>query len=175
MTIKLKAPSKTYRDEIWAYRAEFLESKESIDGSGGLQEAESFEAWYEGVCANSYAKSVREGLVPATMLLAFNNEEKLIGMIDIRHYLNDFLLAAGGHIGYSVRPDQRKKGYATQMLAQALTICKERGMKRCLLTCDRDNIASVKVIERNGGVLENEVEQEGVFIRRYWIELCAGM
>ena len=95
----------------------------------------------------------------------------LICMIDIRHRLNDYLLNFGGHIGYSVRKSDRQKGYATEMLALALKECKKMGMKRILLTCDKDNIASAKTILSNGGILENEVEEGDTITQRYWINI----
>ena len=97
-------------------------------------------------------------------------------MIDFRHLLTDFLLNFGGNIGYSIRPSERRKGYATEMLSLLLSLCRSFREQRVLLTCDKDNEVSRKVIIKNHGILENEVEdsvglgQSGV-IQRYWIEL----
>lgn len=92
-------------------------------------------------------------------------------MIDIRHRLNEYLLQFGGNIGYSVRPSQRRKGYATEMLALALEECRKLGIDRALVTCDKTNIGSAKTIQKNGGVLENEVLEGDRITQRYWIGL----
>ena len=92
-------------------------------------------------------------------------------MIDIRHRLNEYLLQFGGNIGYSVRPSQRRKGYATEMLALALEECRKLGIDRALVTCDKTNIGSAKTIQKNGGVLENEVLEGDRITQRYWIAL----
>ena len=92
-------------------------------------------------------------------------------MIDIRHRLNEYLLQFGGNIGYSVRPSQRRKGYATEMLALGLEECRKLGLDRALVTCDKTNIGSAKTIQKNGGVLENEVLEGDRITQRYWIAL----
>ena len=93
-------------------------------------------------------------------------------MIDIRHRLNDYLLNLGGHIGYSIRKSERQKGYATEMLGLALKECIKLGIKKVLITCDKDNIASVKSIVNNGGKMENEISEGDRITQRYWITLC---
>jgi predicted acetyltransferase len=92
-------------------------------------------------------------------------------MIDVRHRLNDYLLKFGGHIGYSVRKSERQKGYATEMLALTLKECIKLNIKRVLITCDKDNIASAKTVVNNGGVLENEIPEENGITQRYWLNL----
>ena len=92
-------------------------------------------------------------------------------MINIRHRLNDYLLEFGGHIGYSVRPAARRQGAATQMLTQALEICRQLGIKKRLVTCDKTNIAAAATIIKCGGILENEVFEGDALIQRYWIEI----
>jgi predicted acetyltransferase len=97
---------------------------------------------------------------------------KIVGTIAVRHYLNDSLLKSGGHIGYGIRPSERRKGYGTKMLALALNKCRDFGIEKALVTCDKDNIASAKTAMRNGGILENEVtEDNGNIVQRYWITL----
>ena len=95
----------------------------------------------------------------------------MVGAVNIRHRLNETLLRNGGHIGDGVRPSERKKGIATKMIALALEKCKELGIKKVLMVCDKDNIGSAKSIINNGGVLENEIEADGVINQRYWIDI----
>lgn len=109
--------------------------------------------------------------VPSTFLFAFD-ASRIVGRVAIRHELNDFLLRVGGHIGYVVVPEFRRRGYATEMLRQSLEIANRRlGIDRVLVTCDDDNVGSIKTIEKNGGVLENVVvgPDLGAPKRRYWI------
>ena len=95
---------------------------------------------------------------------------KIVGTIAIRNYLNDSLMKSGGHIGYGIRPSERRKGYGAKMLALALKKCREFGVEKALVTCDKDNIASAKTAMKNGGILENElVEENGNIVQRYWI------
>jgi predicted acetyltransferase len=112
------------------------------------------------------------GIVPDTVLCGFVGEE-IVGRLAIRHELNDFLLRVGGHIGYGVIPEHRRKGYATEMLRQSLPIAKQLGIDRALVTCDDTNIGSIKTIERCGGILEDKIDQgQGLPAkRRYWIDL----
>ena len=111
--------------------------------------------------------------VPSTFLFAFIGT-RIVGRASIRHSLNEFLEREGGHIGYVVVPEFRRRGYATTILRLALEIARDKcGIESCLLTCDADNIGSVKTIEKNGGILENVVHGPGraTPICRYWIDL----
>ncbi|MCH4886288.1 GNAT family N-acetyltransferase [Acidaminobacter sp. JC074] len=171
--IKLVTVSREYKDSVMAYKQEFMENKESMDGTANLRTCDTFEEWEAMLIDNSKEETVREGLVPATTLLAVRvSDNNLIGMVDIRHRLNDFLSNYGGHIGYSVRKTERRKRYATQILNQALKVCKDLEIKKVLLTCNKTNVASAKTILNNGGFLENEAQyDETTIIQRYWITL----
>lgn len=121
---------------------------------------------------NLDCKEPRDGLVPDSTFFCLDEERNiLVGAVNIRHELNDYLLAHGGHIGDGVRPSERRKGYATRMIALALEECRKLGITRVLLVCDKDNIGSAKSIVRNGGVLENEIIRDGIVEQRYWIDL----
>ena len=109
------------------------------------------------------------GLVPATFLIAEAGSE-LVGRVSIRHELNAYLRECGGHIGYGVRPGHRRRGYATEMLRQALGVARAEGLDNVLVTCHDDNAASAIVIERAGGLLEDvRSAPDARRIRRYWI------
>ena len=118
--------------------------------------------------------NLKPNRVPQTTYWLIDNEE-FIGEISIRHYLTDSLLSYGGNIGYGIRYSKWNSGYGTKMLALALKKAKTMGLERVLITCDDDNIGSAKVIENNGGVLENIIENtiEGkkIHTKRYWINL----
>lgn len=109
-----------------------------------------------------------KGRVPATFFIA-EVDGQLVGRASIRHELNTYLFNYGGHIGYGVRPEYRGRGYATEILRQSLIYIRELGVSEVLMTCFDENIASARVIESQGGSLENVVELEGKPLRRYWI------
>lgn len=114
-------------------------------------------------------KAREEGFVPASLYFLVDENNRIYGAVHIRHELNDYLLNYGGHIGYGVRPSERRKGFATKMLSLALPIAKELGINRALITCDKKNKGSAKTIKNNGGVLENEVVEYAEVTQRYWI------
>lgn len=172
MCLLLVPPTPEDRERVWDYRSEFRKNVEAMPGAAGLESCETYGEWLAAVCDNASEATVRTGLVPATTLLALDADAgRLVGMIDIRHRLNAHLLAVGGHIGYSVRKSCRRRGYAKRMLALALDRCRGLGLNRVLVTCDRLNVASARTILANGGVLENEVPQDGRVTQRYWIDL----
>jgi len=169
-TIKLILPTKEYEKQVLDYKKEFESNGDRMHGTAGLKKYNSYEEWYSTNIENSNEETVRNGLVPSTTYLAVTiDDNKLVGMINIRHRLNDEFLQFGGHIGYSVRRLERRKGYGKEMLSLALKKCRERNIMKVLITCDKDNIASAKTIISNGGILDNEVLRGEKVLQRYWI------
>lgn len=117
-------------------------------------------------------KGTEEGMVPDSTFFCLDEERNMmVGAVNIRHGLNDHLLKFGGHIGDGIRPSERRKGYATQMIGLALKECKALGIRRVLMVCDKENTGSAKSIMNNGGILENEIENDGKVHQRYWIDV----
>lgn len=117
-------------------------------------------------------KDDKDGLVPDSTFFCIDEERDIfVGAVNIRHYLNESLLLNGGHIGDGVRPSERRKGVATQMIGLALQECKKIGINKVLMVCNKENIGSAKSIQNNGGILENEVIVDGEVEQRYWINI----
>jgi len=170
--IILVKPNLSYADEIIKYKEESLKENPLINGSAGLNNFSSIEDWLEELKKRSSENTVPEGLVLSSTYLGIREKDNyIVGMIDIRHYLNEYLTQVGGNIGYSVRKSERNKGYAKQMLKLALEKCKELKIKKVLITCDEDNIASEKVILSANAKFEDIRCIDGENKKRFWIEL----
>jgi len=168
--MKLILPTNEHKERAWEYRKEFLDCEETIHGSSSIAHFSDYESWLEKTL-KIRCEAADYNLVNADTYFALINDE-IVGMIQIRHKLNDYLLKFGGHIGYSIRPKERKKGYATKMLKLALEECRKLGIKKVLITCNKDNPASERTIIKNGGVFEDEItEDNGNIILRYWITI----
>lgn len=167
-------PTLEYGEQIRAYRQEFIDSGDSMDGTGGLRKFDDPQEWIDFLAKHKDPKTIPEGRVPATQLIFVREEDrKIVGMIDIRHCLSEYLEKFGGHIGYSVAPSERFKGYATQMLKATLPVCKELGIDKVLITCIKGNEGSKRTILNNGGMYETTVYEpdEKVELEKYLIIL----
>jgi predicted acetyltransferase len=151
--ISLIRPSRDLESQAIEYKREhFLHGETVIHGSELWDKMESYDEWLEMATKNSCKETVSQDWVVADTFFAVREcNKKIIGMIDFRHELSG-VLKDYGHSGYSVRPSERKKGYATEMLRQILEIAKRAGLKEFQLACKRNNIPSVKTIAKNGGV-----------------------
>lgn len=160
--LKLIEPTMEYDRQIRDFRREYLESGDSMDGSSSLRKFDNTQDWLD-------------QLEPLTTQYICVREEDgcVVGVIQIRHRFNEFLEKYAGHIGYCVRPSERRKGYAARMLAQTLPECARLGIYDVLITCLADNEASRRTILKNGGVYESTVlePESRSLIERYWIHL----
>ena len=165
--MELRRPRLADKETVLEMMAEFEKYQSPHDG--GFWDAENFvyEEWLESNQNQEMGIDLPEGWVPAIQLVAFSEKGQAVGFLNLRLRLSNFLLEAGGHIGYSIRPSERGKGYAKETLRQGLQVAKEKNIKKALVTCSVNNPASRAVILANGGLLEDV--RNGV--ERYWIEV----
>jgi len=171
--IQLVLPDETYAEELMSFRQEMLLAKDedAFAGCSGLENCTTAKAWL--ALLQEYSKGI-EGRVPSTTYLAVRTyDRRLVGITDLRHHINHPILSLwGGHIGYSVRPSERGKGYAREMLRLQLKNGAALGLTKVMVTCSKQNPASERTILANGGQFERDVEVDGEIIRRYWISLA---
>jgi predicted acetyltransferase len=161
-----------------AYQVSFIQSVQEFQAEGrqlhynlkGLND--DFGAFVQGLHDLKDRSKLKPGLVPGSDFWLIDDDQ-FIGRLSLRYELNEYLLMIGGHIGYEIRPSKRKQGYGTEILRLGLEKARELGLRRVLVTCDEDNIGSKKIIEHNGGKLENALEIDGEPVRklRYWIDI----
>jgi len=168
-TIKLINPSVDYKNEYLDMVSEWKESEEELIPWSLNLDTNEFETLVKNLNNYSAGIGLPEGFVPCTTLWLINNENKILGAIEIRHQLNNSLKFRGGHIGYGIRPTERRKGYASQMLSLALEECESMRLVKVLLTCLKSNTGSAKTIVKNGGILDSEDIDNGQVFQRYWI------
>lgn len=168
-------PSEDYLKEIESYRTEFITDDPNINGSSGLQHYEDVRTWIEqcrlGASRDTLPKP--EWVESDQYMLVEMGNKKILGMIAFRHYLNDLLAEYAGHIGYGVRPTERRKGYSKKMLNLCLERCGQYGLQRVLITCDEGNMASRKTILACGGNFERLTRKkvDGKYRERYWLTI----
>ena len=169
--------SAEYAEEICAYRRETLDLENFIHGSTELHNFENPVEWIK--YCRLYEKQntipIPGHVLSDQFMLVNENEYKLLGLINVRRYLdgNNYLIEYGGHIGYSIRPSERRKGYAKKMLTLSLNKCRDIGLEKILITCNANNEASRRTILALGGAFERTtyLESENTNMERFWIDL----
>ena len=163
----LRRPSQTDKEAILEMMAEFEREQSAHDGGFWNPDNFVYEEWLEENLQAEAGLNIPENWVPAVQLVSFDVAGQALGFLNLRLRLNDYLLENGGHIGYSIRPSERGKGYAKEALRQGLQVAKQKNIKKALVTCSVENPASRAVILANGGLFEDV--RNGV--ERYWIDL----
>ena len=169
--IRLVSPNIELKDKAIEFKMEFFSYNENtINGSELLDQTDNYEEWLGAVTANTSEETVNPNWVVTDTFFAIDEDDRIVGIIDLRHTLNDFLKDFG-NCGYSVRPTERKKGYATEMLRLIIDAAKENGLKELHLGVERANEPSIKTIKKNGGVYERSFEFENEPADVYCIRL----
>jgi predicted acetyltransferase len=169
--VKLLDPSKDKRDAFLRMAQDWLDH-----GNDRYRLAlEDFDAYLARAHRFRDAAQIPVGWVPGSEFWLDDNAREIVACVRLRFWLTPSLEVEGGHIGYDVRPSSRGRGFGTAALGLALTEAQHRGLERVRLTVDSDNLASIKIIERNGGVLSGEAisAKTGKPIKQYWIDLSA--
>ena len=172
----LEIASLKRKEEVKEYIEEHFEHNSNIAGVSGLEEEYlNYEEWLKKMDLLSDPKTCPSDLCPGYVYFLIREEdEKLVGMINLRWNLNEWMLTNGGHIGYGIRPTERRKGYNKISLYLCLLRAQELGLDKVLLTASDNNLGSVKTIEALGGILENKIpnyKDETILTGRYWINV----
>ena len=161
------ADAHLYREQITDMMEEWLATGEKIVPYA-IRKNDVYD--FDVYCAGLELKDPPPGYVEDSTFFCLEEESgQIVGAMNIRHRLNDALLLNGGHVGDGVRPSRRREGIGTRIVAFALEECRKLGIEKVLMVCDKENVASRRTIEKNGGVLENEVVVDGVVEQRYWL------
>ena len=159
--LSFELPTIKRKQQAIDYIKEFHQYNSAINGTGGL-DIDDYENWLVKTIDAHNGIVRRKDRVPASTYFVIDENNEIIGMVNIRHILNEYLETSGsGHIGYSVRPTERRKGYATSILKEALSILKNQfNVSNAMVGCYEENIGSKKTIINNGGILQRKVQEE---------------
>ena len=171
MYLKLVRYDEVSEENYIDYISEWEFHKEKVIPSAARRDGRSFSEMMNKWKEDETDIIVSKGFVPATLYFLTDNNGRILGGIHFRHYLNERLYQNGGHIGYGVRKSERRKGYAHEMLKLLLEKIKKLDIDKVMITCDDDNIGSVKTIESCNGIMQDKVVFENELTRRYWILL----
>jgi predicted acetyltransferase len=168
--VSLIKPCKELREQYFSFYQEWKDSGENMVPWVISKDPTNFEEMIQFLLDNE--ENLPDNWVPDSTYWLVTKEQRIVGAVNIRHRLTEKLFNCGGHIGYGIRPSERRKGFATKLLALALDKAEELGIQKVLVVCDEDNIASEKTILNNGGKPDSDyIEEDGNVVKRYWIHL----
>ncbi|WP_449621883.1 GNAT family N-acetyltransferase [Robertmurraya sp. Marseille-Q9965] len=169
--LRLINPTIELEKEYLSFYQEWLDSGEPMVPWVIQKDPTNFSEMVQFLHNSSMGIGIKEGWVPDSTYWLVDEDNRIIGVVNIRHQLTEHLLNSGGHIGYGIRPSERRKGYATTLLALSLEITKELGIRRALVVCDEVNTGSARTIMKNAGIPDSDyIEEDGNVIKRFWIE-----
>lgn len=167
----LVKPQAELKDEYLSYYQEWKASGEAMIPWVISKDPSDFSTMLNWLSDHEIGKGLPDGWVPCSTFWLIDTNRSILGVVNIRHQLTEFLFNAGGHIGYGIRPSERRKGNATKILELALIEAKKLGIDDLLVVCDANNIGSEKAIVKNGGIPDSDyVEEDGNVIKRYWLK-----
>lgn len=173
--MRLVKPTMAHEAMLKSYVEEMINNKDTCHGCGSIEDYPNYSDWLDHIAVYAVKALIPKDskYVEGSQYILLDEEnQRVIGMVNIRHELNDYLLRFGGHIGYSIRPLERNKGYAKLQLQLALDVLRSKGVEKALITCNQDNPASRKTILACGGIEDTpSIEADGTVILRYWIHL----
>ncbi|KXY36227.1 GNAT family N-acetyltransferase [Bacillus sp. FSL K6-0067] len=172
MNVSLLTPTTDLQDEYLDFYNEWKDRGETMIPWVISKDPSNFPAMVQELLDAHNGVNLPQSWVPDSTYWLVTDNNRIVGAVNIRHSLTEHLFNAGGHIGYGIRPSERRKGYATKLLELSLEKTKKLNITRALVVCDEVNTASEKTILHNGGVRDDDfIEADGNVVRRYWIEL----
>ncbi|PFX76732.1 GNAT family N-acetyltransferase [Bacillus toyonensis] len=172
MNVFLITPTTELQEEYLDFYNEWKESGETMIPWVISKDPSNFPAMIQELLDAHNGVNLPESWVPDSTYWLVTEENKIVGVVNIRHSLTEHLFNTGGHVGYGIRPSERRKGYATKLLELSLEKTKELNIEKVLVVCDEVNTGSEKTILHNGGLRDDDfIEEDGNIVRRYWIEL----
>lgn len=172
MAVNLVKPSAEFKDEYVSFYQDWKDSQEDMVPWVIARDPGDFDDMLQFLNNNEQGVNIPDGWVKDSTYWLVTEANRVVGAVNIRHQLNEKLFNAGGHIGYGIRPSERQKGYATQLLSLALDKAKDLGINKVLVVCDADNTGSKKTILKNGGIQDTDyIEENGNIVNRFWISV----
>jgi len=171
--VRLVLPDETYEQSYRSYIQELKAANEDPVPFVLGYDYQNFKELLTRFKNDALGVSLEDWQVPCSTYWLVDHNSNIVGVSNLRHRLNERLLLIGGHIGFGIRPSARKLGYGDTILRESLKKALDIGIEKVLVTCDKTNMGSARIIKKNGGVFQDEeyVQSEKDIVQRYWIVL----